>query len=107
PISHQTPLEAKCHRAPDGASEFGGSISLSRLMALGRAGRYRSRYCNGVKRPLTSQFINRPVEDIHIHVVFSSGNGVETGASIRRTAILLAGKLPKCVGFPSALRKVC
>src|SRR2546421_529195 len=76
-------------------------------MALGRAGRYRSRYCNGVKRPLASQFLNRPVEDIHIHVVFSSGNGVETGASIRRTAILLAGKLPERIGLPCPLWKIC
>src|SRR5438046_7436219 len=76
-------------------------------MALGRAGRYRSRYCNGVKWPLASQLINRPVEDIDIHVVFRAGNGVETRASIRRTAILFTGKLPKRVGFPSALRKVC
>jgi len=60
--------------APDGASEFGGSISISRLAALGRAGRYRSRYCNGVKRPLASQLVNRPVEDIDIHVVFRAGN---------------------------------
>src|SRR6266446_5241704 len=82
------------------------SISLSRLAALGRAGRHRSRYCNGVKRPLASQFINRPVIDIHIHVVFSAGNGVETSTSIRRTAILFAGKLPERISLPRAFWKV-
>jgi len=93
--------------APDGGSELGGSISISRPAALGRAGRYRSRYCNKVKWPFASQLINRPVEDIEIHVVFRAGNGVQASASIPRTAILFTRKLPKRVGFPSALRKVC
>src|SRR2546428_2355157 len=72
-----------------------------------QAGRYRSRYCNGVKRPLAPQLINRPVEDIDIHVVFRAGNGVQASASLRGTAILFTGKLPDRVGFPRALRKVC
>src|SRR5437016_4673565 len=60
-----------------------------------------------IERPFRLQLFNRPVEDIDIHVVFSAGNGVETGASIRRTAILLAGKLPERIGLPCPLWKIC
>src|SRR6266568_879466 len=40
------------------------------------------------------------------HSSFSSGNGVETRASIRRTAILFTGKLPQHIGLPHTFWKV-
>src|SRR2546421_10600348 len=42
------------------------------------------------KWPLVFQFGDRAVVNVNVHVVFSSGNGIETRASIQRVAIHFA-----------------